>query len=170
MLRIGIPLLSLLMLTACNGDAEGETDSASGEGSSTASSTGAETEAATSGTETGTTGDETDGEVTGEPGGDLRGLLNFTYYSADAASDEPLLGVAGAYREEAFEIDDIYALVALQLHFQAPPEALDTVVEYAPLPFVWGLSTSWIAAKTRFISSSMHMAYTAFSPTTWCAG
>ncbi len=155
MLRIGTPLLSLLMLTACSGGSEGETESEGGEASSTASGSDSETETSATGTETGATGEETVGEVTGEPGGDLRGLLNFTYYSADAATDEPLLGVAGAYREETFAIDDIYALIGLQLHFQAPPEALDTVVEYAPLPFVWGLSSSWIAAGNgvRFSSA-----------------
>lgn len=152
MLRIGIPLLSLLTLTACSGGAEESTETqTSEESASTDASTGdTETTVGTDGTD-----GETTGSATGEPGGDLRGLLNFTYFSADAASDEPLLGVAGAYRMEEFAITDIYALIGLQLHHQAAPEAVDTVAEFAPSPFAWGTPSSWIAAGNgvRFSSS-----------------
>jgi len=146
MLRTGISLLSLLMLTACNGGSEESTETqTSDDSASTSDGSGGETGTTVAGTESGSTGGETTETTTGEPG-ELRGLLNFTYYSADAASDEPLLGVAGAYRMEDFLIDDIYALVGLQLHQQAPADAVDTVEEFAPLPFVWGKSDSWIAA------------------------
>ncbi len=147
MLRIGIPLLSLLMLTACNGGSEESTETQTSEDSaSTDASTGdTETTAGTDGTD-GTDGETTGSTATGEPGGDLRGILNFTYYSADAASDEPLLGVAGAYRMEELPVADIYALIGLQLHHQAAPEAVDTVAEFAPSPFDWGPPASWVAA------------------------
>jgi len=147
MLRIGIPLLSLLTLSACNGGSEDNTSGAetSDDSTTTGDGSGGET-GTTTAAETGTDGDETtETATTGEPG-DLRGLLNFTYYSADAASDEPLLGIAGAYRSEEFVIDDIYALIGLHLHQYAPPDELDSVEEFAPLPFAWGKANSWIAA------------------------
>jgi len=143
MRRVGFLLLPLLISAACNGAAE-ETETETTEDSATA------------GTGTGTVGtDGTDTEVgstsdvetgTGEPGGDLRGLVNFTYYPADAAIDEPLLGVAGAYRMETFAIDDLFALAGLQLYQPPPPDTLDTLEEYAPLPFAWGAADTWVAA------------------------
>ncbi len=143
MLRIGIPLLTISLILACEGSNEGDT---SGE-SATTGTTG-------TGSESGTTDVETDSNSvtettegsTGEPGGDLRGLVNFIYYPADAATDEALLGVAGAYRMEEFAFDDIYALAGLQLHQPVPPATVDSLEEFAPTPFEWGFASSWIAA------------------------
>ncbi|MEZ4381792.1 MAG: hypothetical protein R3A79_10600 [Nannocystaceae bacterium] len=138
MLRLSCSLLTFLLLVACNGDDAGigESDTDATSGATTQSSTGA------------TEGSAATGEGTTEdiPGGDLRGLIDFTYAPADALIDEPLLGIAGAYRMEALALDNLYALVGLQLNLPAAPEALDTVVEYAPLPFDWGKADTWIAA------------------------
>lgn len=142
MLRIGISLLTISLLLACEGD-EGET---SGEGA-TMGTMGTGSESGITDSETGSNSvTETTDSSTGEPGGDLRGLVNFIYYPADAAVDEPLLGVAGAYRMEAFAFDDIYALAGLQLHQPMPPATVDSLEEFAPTPFNWGFASSWITA------------------------
>ncbi|HFE47074.1 MAG TPA: hypothetical protein ENJ18_16575 [Nannocystis exedens] len=128
---------------ACNGEGMGE----AGSESATAGTMSTGSESGPTDTETGpnsVTG--TTDSSTGEPGGDLRGLINFIYYPADAAVDQALLGVAGAYRMEEFAFDDIYALAGLQLHQLMPPADLDSVEEFAPQPFEWGPPSSWIAA------------------------
>jgi hypothetical protein len=146
MRRLSPSLLTFLLLTACNGDDEGSSGSdteVTGDTEGTSAGT-SDTDADTdTGSTSGGTGEGTTG---GEPGGDLRGLVDFTYIPADAAVDEPLVGIAGAYRMEALAVDNLYALVGLQLHLPGAPEALDTIVEYAPLPFEWGKADTWIAA------------------------
>ncbi len=143
MLRIGIPLFLIFLLMACNGENIGE----AGSESATSGATSTASESGMTETETDSNSvTETTDSSTGEPGGDLRGLVNFIYYPADAAVDQALLGVAGAYRMEEFAFDDIYALAGLQLHQPMPPAVVDSVEEFAPLPFEWGPSSSWIAA------------------------
>lgn len=147
------PLTALLLLTpACKGDdAATETAASATDGSDTE---GSDTDATTG--DGGTTSPTTTGESasasesgdseTGPTGEGLRGLLNFTYYAADAVDDAPILGMAGAYRADALTTDDLFALQEFQLYFPRPPAGADAIEEHAPLPFEWGKADTWTAA------------------------
>lgn len=143
------PLTALLLLTpACKGDdgatSEGSTDAGETEGSDTEGSGTASTSGA--GSTDGSSASGGSESETGPSGEGLRGLLNFTYYAPDAVDDAPLLGMAGAYREEALATDDLFALQEFQLHFPPAPAAADAIEEHAPLPFAWGKADTWTTA------------------------
>ena len=84
-------------------------------------------------------------ETLGE--GTIRGLLTFTYYAPDALNVDPVIGLAGAYRDNTLDfsaIDDFFGVQSLDLHFPVPPVDDDTL-EHNDIPpsFDWGSPLDW---------------------------
>jgi hypothetical protein len=92
---------------------------------------------------------DTNGSVDQDPlgEGDLRGILTFTFYPPDAATGTGHVGLAGAWRDEARdfdEVDDFFAVYALQTTFPPPPSEPDDLSHDAvPTPFDWGRPDDW---------------------------
>lgn len=61
--------------------------------------------------------------------GDLRGLLTFALYPADALTPEDIVGIAGAWRTKDTElaIEDFFGVWGLQTAYPPPPEEPDTL-------------------------------------------
>ncbi len=159
-LALALPLL----LVGCDGDASGasgsETDgpdsgftggSGTNDGTETmpsstgsAASTGPSTGDPTGASDTQSSGYDTLGE------GDLRGTLSFTLYAADAANPEPLLGMAGAWRDvddDLEGVEDFFGVFGLAKQWPAPPAETDTLQSNAvPPTFEWGGPTQWLLA------------------------
>lgn len=153
------------------GDTEGDSESgftglATGNatgGSSGVTETGTATDAGTeSSSDTQGSGYDTLGE------GDVRGILTFTLYPADAITNEDIVGMAGAYRDIADNpdhdfstIDDFFALWGLSTAFPPPPAEEDGLQHDGLLPdFDWGAPTDWLLAgnamKLRLPDSAAH--------------
>lgn len=83
-------------------------------------------------------------------GGDLRGLLTFAFYPADALTEVDQIGIAGAWfrdEERVDALDDFYAAFAHGQRFPLPPQELDTVESNdIPPAFDWGSSADWVEA------------------------
>lgn len=82
--------------------------------------------------------------------GDLRGILTFTLYPADAQTGQDILGMAGAWRhadDGVDGLDDFFALYALETNFPGPPTEVDTL-EHNDIPagFQWGAPGDWLLA------------------------
>lgn len=73
------------------------------------------------------------------------GLLTFSYYPADASGSPEQLGMAGAWRTEAFTTDDFYAVRALALFFPLAPTEPDTLAVEEPAVYEWGKANTWLA-------------------------
>jgi hypothetical protein len=90
--------------------------------------------------------------------GDYRGILTFSFYPADALSGTDHIGIAGAwYMDEALveEVDDFYAVFALQTKFPLPPEDEDELEQNdIPGGYDWGDRDSWFQAGNAFRLSS----------------
>lgn len=82
--------------------------------------------------------------------GELRGIMTFAFFPADALTKIDQIGIAGAwFRDEARVevLDDFYAAFALGQQFPLPPEDIDTVEDNdIPAAFDWGRSTEWVEA------------------------
>ncbi|MBL8946337.1 MAG: hypothetical protein JNK45_24440 [Myxococcales bacterium] len=86
--------------------------------------------------------------------GELRGILTFSFYPADALTGRDNIGIAGAWHTDEArveEIDDFYSVFALQTAFPLPPED-DDVLEQNDIPagFDWGDRDEWSEAGTAF--------------------
>ena len=140
-LRHAAPL-ALLLLGACPDDAEddaGTTHADGDDGTATADAT--DTASPTTGDADGTgTGDETDGGAVGPN----FGLLNFTFYPADAADSPAQLGMAGAWRTEPFTTDDFYAVRSLAIFFPPPPAEPDALEVHDLSAYDWGKADAWV--------------------------
>lgn len=84
--------------------------------------------------------------------GDLRGLLTFTLYPADPLTNEPIVGMAGAWRDaesELTDVDDFFAVFGLGRVFPQPPADLDALEHNGiPAAFDWGAPFDWLLAGT----------------------
>ena len=82
--------------------------------------------------------------------GDLRGTLSFTCYAADAANPDPLLGMAGAWRnvdDDIEGIEDFFGVFGLGTQWPTPPADADTIEQNdVPGTFEWGGPTQWLLA------------------------
>jgi hypothetical protein len=143
--------LSLALLLAACGDNGGDPSESSGDtgtpdtsGTDGPSTSPDPTEAPDeSGSGDGTTaGDETTGG--GEVGPNF-GLLTFTAYPADASGSPAQLGMAGAWRTEAFTTDDFYGVRALALFFPLAPADADTLAVNDLSVYDWGKKDTWLA-------------------------
>lgn len=144
----------LILLFAC-GDDSGNPDpmiddSESGfTGTSSADPTGDPTGNSDSAEDSsGSNGSSDDYDTLGE--GDLRGTLSFTFYAADAANPDPLLGMAGAWRsadDDLEGVDDFFGVFGLGTQWPTPPAESDTL-EHNDVPgtFEWGGPTQWLLA------------------------
>ncbi len=147
-LREALPLA--LLLAACGDDGAEPSGTSGDTGSAETGATDAPT-SATDPTEAGTgSGDveSTEGvESTGgvEEVGPNFGLLTFTSYPADASGSPAQLGMAGAWRTEAFTTDDFYAVRALALFFPLPPAEVDGIVVNDLSVYDWGKKAAWVA-------------------------
>jgi hypothetical protein len=161
---------AVLALAGCGDDGGGpsaDTEAASGfEGSQ--SEAGSQTDGTASSTDP--TGGPT---ATGDPmtsgydtlgEGPLRGTLAFVYIAADALVDEPVVGMAGAWRDESigFEgVHDFFAIYGLGVALPPPPAEPDTL-EHNDIPgdFEWGAPGDWLLAgnamKLRLADSAAH--------------
>lgn len=72
------------------------------------------------------------------------GLLTFTLYPADASGSPAQLGMAGAWRMEAFTTDDFFAVRALGSFFPRAPATDDTPLHTGPGVYDWGFADSWL--------------------------
>ncbi len=86
--------------------------------------------------------------------GNVRGILTFSFYPADALTGVDHIGIAGAWHtDEALveEIDDFYSVFSLQAKFPLPPED-DDVLEQNDIPggFDWGENDAWSEAGAAF--------------------
>jgi hypothetical protein len=85
--------------------------------------------------------------------GELRGIVTFTLYPADALGGVDELGFAGAWRtsdEDVEVIDDFYAAFALGTAFPLPPGVDELAQNDIPAGFVWGDVEDWVIAGTAF--------------------
>lgn len=86
--------------------------------------------------------------------GEYRGILTFSFYPADALTGIDQIGIAGAWHtDEALieEIDDFYAVFALQTKFPLPPEDEDELEQNdIPGGFDWGDRDAWFQAGNAF--------------------
>ena len=85
--------------------------------------------------------------------GELRGILTFSLYPADALAGRDQLGLAGAWRtsEDDIEaVDDFYAAFALGTAFPLPPGEDELEHNDIPAGFVWGDVDTWVEAGTAF--------------------
>lgn len=82
--------------------------------------------------------------------GDLRGTLSFTFFAADAANADPLLGMAGAWRSADDDLDgveDFFGVFGLGTLWPTPPAGSDELDQNAvPASFEWGGPTQWLLA------------------------
>ena len=115
--------------------------------------TGGAVEDSSSGT-TESPGEETSGAGPGHVDtfgeGDVHGILTFTLYPADPVTRVDSVGLAGAWRDVSLgfdDVDDFFAVFALQTTFPPPPSGEDELVQNAvPAPFDWGRSDDWLLA------------------------
>jgi hypothetical protein len=117
----------------------------SGPGTASAGTDGTESDSATASTaDDPTVTYETLGE------GDLRGLLTFTLYPADALTSEDIVGMAGAWRDASLgfdEVDDFFGVYGLDTPFPLPPVDDDTIEHNELLAdFDWGAPQDWLLA------------------------
>lgn len=144
--RAVLSLVTLCLVTACGGSdsAEGDDETAGetadettdpGPTEPTASSSGSDESATT------TTPDPTN--ETADVGPNF-GLLTFTLYPADASGSPAQLGMAGAWRTEAFTTDDFFAVRALGSYFPPPPADSDTLEHTGPAVYDWGKDETWL--------------------------
>lgn len=151
-IAVAVPLL---LLAGCGDDSGGSTeqvpDSDSGfTGTSNGSSdpTGNPSGDPTGDTDTADASGGSGYDTLGE--GDYRGTLAFTLYAADAANPEPLLGMAGAWRNEDDDIEDVqdfFGVYGLGTQWPAPPIETETLEQNAvPGTFEWGGPTQWLLA------------------------
>lgn len=85
--------------------------------------------------------------------GELRGIVTFTLYPADALTGMDELGFAGAWRtndEDVEQVDDFYAAFALGTAFPLPPALEELEQNDIPAGFAWGDVEGWVAAGTAF--------------------
>jgi len=147
--RARLSPLALLLFAAACGDDAGSTDASTGDATSAATTDDATSSPTTSSSPTTNATDEpgTTDATTDDPGvvGPNFGLLTFTLYPADAAGAPELLGMAGAWRTEAFTTDDFYGVRALGLHFPRAPTAADTLESHEPQVYEWGTAGTWVA-------------------------
>lgn len=140
-LRNAVPL-ALLLLAAC-GDSSDDAGTRKPDDSNTGTATDddANTDPATTtdASEGGTADPSGDGEV-----GPNFGLLNFTFYPADASDSPAQLGMAGAWRTKPFTTDDFYAVRSLALFFPSPPTKIDTLEVHDIAVYDWGKADSWV--------------------------
>jgi hypothetical protein len=146
-------------LVACGdngGGSSAETEVGSGfDGSLTEAGPGSETMDADSEPTSGptATGDPTLTEGSDTYGdGPLRGTLAFVYFAADALNDEPMVGMAGAWRDESLgfeDVHDFFAVYGLGMNLPTPPADADTL-EHNDIPaaFEWGAPGDWLLAGT----------------------
>lgn len=115
---------------------------------SSATETAGATDSGPTSAPTSGSGDETGtDDATGGSGnvGPNFGLLTFTLYPADASGSPEQLGMAGAWRTEAFTTDDFYAVRSLGLFFPLAPAEPDTLVLHDPAVYEWGKVEAWVA-------------------------
>ncbi len=146
-------LASLLGLAACSDDGGAAQTGASedagtsdvGTTTTTSPTTGATDQPSETGSGPGTDG-ETGTSDTDAPDvvGPNFGLLTFTLYEADAAGSPEQLGMAGAWRTEAFTTDDFFAVHALGLYLPLAPAAVDTLEPHEPGVYEWGKGSTWV--------------------------
>lgn len=72
------------------------------------------------------------------------GLLTFTLYPADASGSPAQLGMAGAWRTDAFTTDDFFAVRALGSFFPRAPASDDSLEHSGPGVYDWGFADSWV--------------------------
>jgi hypothetical protein len=83
--------------------------------------------------------------------GELRGILTFTYYAADAFGAGDEIGMAGAWRSNELGIEGLEDFHAIQRFgiWYPPPPAVDAIEHNAVPPgFDWGDATDWLLAGT----------------------
>ncbi|MGH1341471.1 MAG: hypothetical protein ACRBN8_07970 [Nannocystales bacterium] len=146
-------MLPLALLVAC-GDSTDGSDPMVGDSDSGFTGNSEGTTASDSDNPTDPSGADSSGgsgqeyDTLGE--GDLRGTLSFTFFAADAANPEPLLGMAGAWRTADDDIDDVedfFGVFGLGTQWPTPPADLDTLDQNAvPGTFEWGGPTQWLLA------------------------
>ncbi len=94
-------------------------------------------------TEDTTQGGSSSMDVSGLPR--IDGLLTFTRYEPEGDPERAFVGLAGAWRNDEFPTDDLYAVVALEQTFPSPPELLDSFENnHIPMPFEWGDAKQWV--------------------------
>ncbi len=125
-----------------------DTEASEGDGPTSASTGQPSTTDDTTTPDTDDAGDASGYDTLGE--GDLRGMLSFTLYAADSANPEPLLGMAGAWRNEGDElegVEDFFGVFGLGTQFPTPPADVDTLEQNSvPAAFEWGGPTQWVLA------------------------
>ncbi len=149
-----LALLPLMLLLACGDDATEGSDSMVEDSDSGFTGNTEGSSASGSGNPTEPTGADSSGgsgpgyDTLGE--GDLRGTLSFTFFAADAANPDPLLGMAGAWRtsDDNIEgVEDFFGVFGLGTQWPAPPADLDALEQNAvPGTFEWGGPTQWLLA------------------------
>ncbi len=86
--------------------------------------------------------------------GEMRGILTFSFYPADALTGADHIGLAGAWHQDEArveEIDDFYAVFALQARFPLPPEDDDALEQNdIPAGYAWGGRDEWFQAGNAF--------------------
>lgn len=108
--------------------------------------------------------------------GDLRGTMSFTLYAADAANPDPLLGMAGAWRnvdDDIEGVEDFFGVFGLATQWPAPPTDEDTLEQNAvPATFEWGAPIQWLLAGNAMklrrddVEASACLLYYGGTPTT----
>jgi hypothetical protein len=100
--------------------------------------------------ETGSDTDASAGESDPLGEGDIRGILTFTFHPASPVTEADWVGVAGAWRDASMdfdEVDDFFAVVALQTTFPPPPVEEDELRhDGVPTAFDWGQADDWLRA------------------------
>lgn len=144
-------MMPLALLLACADSPEdsdpmvGDSDSGfTGSSGGTSSANGSDPTQATSVDTSG--GSDPGYDTLGE--GDLRGTLSFTFFAADAANPDPLLGMAGAWRtadDDLEGVEDFFGVFGLGTQWPAPPTEIDALAQNdVPGTFEWGGPTQWL--------------------------
>lgn len=138
-----------LAATACGDDGGGAADDSTGAMSGFTGGATMGDDAPTAGDDDSTAGDDAPWGGTAYDG-ELLGVLTFVYSPPNAVHAEPLVGLAGGYRnvELGFAgIEDLWSPLAYQLPFPPLPADADTLSADGALgAFEWGEESDWLKA------------------------